>query len=220
MELLTVFWVNAAGTWTLRKVFFSKVRITHLSSHVANMCYGLSCPTRDPNVIQFTPFYMLALIHLHFCHSISKVHLLQSIESQLHKSKSRAVRSIPTPWQTVMVTNRLPSGWPQLWEAASQVCFPAAMFTMQRPAGDNASTPCAAGHVLSHPTVSQKTTCGLNPALGQDFSSPSCVNTMPFTLLSLPQYTVPAHIPLPTLFVTTCLWDGMNYAFPDENMDT
>lgn len=44
MELLTVFWVDAAGTWTLRKVFSSKARITHLSSHVANGCYGLRSP--------------------------------------------------------------------------------------------------------------------------------------------------------------------------------
>lgn len=91
---------------------------------------------------------------------------------------------------------------------------------MQGRAGGTASTPrAAAGHVLSLPTGSQKTTCGLYSALGLDLSSPSCISTMPFTLLSPPPYTVPDHIPLPTLFATTCPWDGMNYTFPDENMD-
>lgn len=115
---------------------------------------------------------------------------------------------------------RLTSGWPELWEAAWEVCFPAVMLSMQRCAGDSASTPRASRLVLSHPTISQKTSCGLNSALSQDFSSPSYTSTSPFILWNLLQDTVPANIPLPMLFAITWLWDRRNYLLPYGNMDT
>lgn len=86
-------------------------------------------------------------------------------------------------------------------------------------AGDSASVARAAGHILfPDPTVSQKTTHGPNLTLVQAFPCPSGMHAMLFILLSSP--SVPDHLQFPMLCSTTGLWDGMNYTFPHENMDT
>lgn len=198
-----------------RKVFSSKVRIAHLSSHIAIKCYSLNHPRalRQQAVIQFIPFCMLALIYLHFCHSISEV---SSVTTTQIKKQRHSIYAHPLVSHD---TNGLLSGWAQMWGAASKVCFPTGTVGMQTHTGDSASMPCAAGACsLSSHCISEDNMWA-ELVLGQGFPSPSCISTMLFILLGLSQYSVPAHIMLLMLFSTTCLWHRMNFTFPDENMD-
>lgn len=207
MELLTVFWVDAAGTWTLRKVFSSKVRITHLSSHVANGCYGLRSPwaPRQHQRPKYYPIYTilyvgshtppLLLLHIKSTSAAVTWVITAQTETQDHSIYtypvvSHASHDQVNQWMARAVRSCLRSLLPSsdAWRA-----------------GDGASTPRATRHILSHPTISQKTACGLNSALSQDFSSPSCISTLPFISWSLLQDTVPAKIPLPKLFAITWL---------------
>lgn len=203
MELLTVFWVDAAGTWTLKKVFASKVRITHLSSYVAKGCYGLSHPwvLRQCKSPKWDPIYTILYdgshippllpFHLKITSPTVKWITTTQIKTQGHLIYTCAMVNCDSH-------QRLLRGWPQLWEAAGDFCSLCLLWHRRTCWGHaRASVACAAGHVLSpDPTVSQKTTHGPNSTLDQDFPSPSCISIMLFILLSSPAHH-PSSPPIP-----------------------
>lgn len=127
MELLTVFWVDAAGTWTLRKVFASKVRITTSLLHFAKGCYSLSHPwaLRQCKSPKWDPIYTILYdgshippllpFHLKITSPSVKWVTTTQIKTQGHLICTYAMVNCDS-------YQRFPRGWPWLWEAAGDFC--------------------------------------------------------------------------------------------------
>lgn len=204
----------AHGHW--ENICLQSENHTHLSSHFAKGCYSLSHPwaliqCKSP---KRDPIYTLLYAGSHIP-PILPFHLKITSPSV----KWVTTTQIKTPcrgklWQSPKVTERMAGAvgscrW-LLLLMATRTCWHRRTCWGQRLCGTFYSqTPLPLRRHHMSQTQPWIRTFPLPLAWVLCYLS-SC----------LPQCTVPDHLPFPTLCSTTGPWDGMNYTFPHENMDT